>query len=87
MDARFVDHSGMRLLRVEMRCPWLDNHKKKDFEKTEKYQPLWWELIKQYPDYKIVQLNVIGVDLDLFCFVPCFKVRCFVIVLFRAIID
>ena len=60
VDARFVDHNGMRLLRVEMSCPWLDNHKKKDFEKTEKYQPLWWELIKQYPDYKIVQLNVIG---------------------------
>ena len=25
VDARFVDHNGMRLLRVEMSCPWLDN--------------------------------------------------------------
>ena len=86
MDARFVDHNGMRLVRVEMSCPWLDNHKKVDFEKTEKYQPLWWELIKQYPVYKIVQLNVIGGSRSVL-FVPCFKVRCFVIVLFRAIID
>ena len=32
---------------------------KKDTEKTEKYQTLQWELTKQYPVYKIVQLNVI----------------------------
>ena len=27
--------------------------------KPEKYQPLRWDLTKQYPGYKIVQLNVI----------------------------
>ena len=45
MDARFVDHTAMRLLAVEMSCPWLDNRA--------------WQLTKQYPGYKIVQLNVI----------------------------
>ena len=25
MDARFVDHTAMKLLAVEMSCPWLDN--------------------------------------------------------------
>ena len=39
-------------------CPWLDNRVKKDSENTEKYQPLRWDLTKQYPGYKIVQLNV-----------------------------
>ena len=54
---RFVDHKAMRVLAVEMSCPWLDNNAKKDSEKTEKYQPLLWELTKQYPGYKTVQLN------------------------------
>ena len=44
---------------MEMSCSWLDNHAKKDSEKTEKYQPLLWELTKQYPGYKTEQLNVI----------------------------
>ena len=45
MDARFVDHTAMRVLAVKMSCPRLDNRA--------------WELTKQYPGYKIVQLNVI----------------------------
>ena len=32
---------------------------KKDSENIEKYQLLRWELTKQYPGYKVVQLNVI----------------------------
>ena len=40
-------------------CPCLDNHVRKDTEKTEKYEPLRWELTRQYPGCKIVQLNVI----------------------------
>ena len=33
----------MRVLAVEISCPHsLDNRAKKDFEKTEKYQPLFW---------------------------------------------
>ena len=37
----------------------MDNHPKKDTEKTKKYQTLRWELTRQYPVYKIVELNVI----------------------------
>ena len=40
VDARFVDHKAMRVLAVEMSCPWLDNRAKEDSEKEEKYQPL-----------------------------------------------
>ena len=35
MDTRFVDHTAMKVLAVEMSCPWLDNRA--------------WELTKQYP--------------------------------------
>ena len=59
MDARFLDHKVKRVLAVEMSCPWLDNRARKDAEKTEKYKALRWELTRQYPGYKIVQLNVI----------------------------
>jgi len=65
VDARFVDHKAMRVLAVEMSCPLLDNRSEKDSEKTEKYQPLLWELNKQYSVYKIVQLNVM---MDVFFF-------------------
>ena len=44
---------------MEKSCPWLNNCVKKDSMKPEKYQPLRWDLTKQYPGYKIVQLNVI----------------------------
>ena len=49
----------MCVVAVLMSCPWLDNHPKKDTEKTKKYQTLRWELTRQYPVYKIVELNVI----------------------------
>ena len=57
VDARFVDHKANRVLAVEISCPWLDNRARKDTEKTGKYEPLQWEFNKQYPGYKIVQLN------------------------------
>ena len=44
IDTRFVYHTAMRVLTVEMSCTWLDNRA--------------WERTKQYPG-KIVQLNVI----------------------------
>ena len=53
VDARFVDHRVKRVFAVEMSCPWLDNRARKDTEKTEKYEPLRWELTRQY---QIVQL-------------------------------
>ena len=40
-----------------MSCPWIDNREKKEAEKMEKYGPLRFELIKRYPNYKIVQLG------------------------------
>ena len=42
-----------------MSCPWVDNHVKKEAEKTEKYGSLRWELSRRYPGYRIAQLNVI----------------------------
>ena len=42
-----------------MSCPWIDSREKKEAVKMEKYRPLRFELIKRYPNYKIVQLNVI----------------------------
>ena len=59
VDSRFVNHKEMCVVAVLMSCPLLDNRAKKDTEKTEKYQTLPWELTRQYPGYKIVQLNVI----------------------------
>ena len=47
------------MLAAEMSCPWLDNRAKKDSKKIEKYQPQRREPTKQYPSYKIVQVNVI----------------------------
>ena len=57
--ARIIDHKEKKVLLVEMNCPWIDNREKKEAEKMEKYGPLRFELIKRYPNYKIVQLNVI----------------------------
>ena len=59
VDARIIDHKEKKVLLVEMSCPWIDNREKKEAEKMEKYGPLRLELIKRYPNYKIVQLNVI----------------------------
>ena len=59
VDARIIDHKEKKVLLVEMSCPWIYNREKKEAEKMEKYGPLRFELIKRYPNYKIVQLNVI----------------------------
>ena len=59
VDARIIDHKEKKVLLVEMSCPWIDNREKKEAKKMEKYGPLRFELIKRYPNYKIVQLNVI----------------------------
>ena len=59
VDARIIDNKEKKLLLMEMICPWIDNCEKKEAEKMEKYGPLRFELIKRYPNYKIVQLNVI----------------------------
>ena len=59
VDACIIDHKEKKVLLVEMSCPWIDNREKKEAEKMEKYGPLRFELIKRYPNYKMVQLNVI----------------------------
>ena len=59
VDARIIDHKEKKVLLVEMSCPWIDNREKKEAKKMEKYGPLRFELIKRYPNYKMVQLNVI----------------------------
>ena len=42
-----------------MSCPWLDNHKVKEMEKTQKYGPLMWELRERNPGYQVKQYNII----------------------------
>ena len=59
VDARFVDHKGKKVWAVEISCPWVENPRKKDEEKTIKYRPLRWELRKQYPGYNIDQCNIV----------------------------
>ena len=42
-----------------MSCPWIDNRKKKEVEKTTKYAPLRLELKQQFPTYTVKQFNII----------------------------
>ena len=59
MDARIVDKERQTVTLLEMSCPWIENRKQKDEEKTRKYAPLRWEIKKQYSGYKITQINII----------------------------
>ena len=59
MDARFVDHEKKRVLAVEMSCTWTDNSGKIEEEKTTKYGPFRWELKQKFPEYDILQYNII----------------------------
>ena len=59
MDAGIVDTERKTVTLLEVSCPWIENRKQKDEEKTRKYAPLRWEIKKQYPDYKITQINII----------------------------
>ncbi|XP_068749277.1 uncharacterized protein [Montipora capricornis] len=58
VDARIVDKERKTVTLLELSCPWIENRKQKD-EKTYKYVPLRWEIKKQYPGYKITQINII----------------------------
>ena len=42
-----------------MSCPWIENRKQKNQEKTTKYAPLRWELKQQHKGYTIKQYNII----------------------------
>ena len=39
VDVRVIDHKQKRIYAIEMSCPWIDNRKKKEVEKTTKYAP------------------------------------------------
>ena len=59
MEARIVDKERKTVTLSEMSCPWIENRKQKDEEKTRKCPPLQWEIKTQYPGYKISQINII----------------------------
>ena len=59
VDARIVDKKRKTVTLLAMSCPWIENRKQKDEEKTRKYAPLRWGIKKQYPGYKITQINII----------------------------
>ena len=59
VDARIVDQERKTVTLLEMSCPWIENRKQKNEEKTRKYATLRWEIKKQYPGYKITQINII----------------------------
>lgn len=53
VNPQLVDHKGKKARAVKMSCPWVENHGKKDEEKTVKYSPLRWELRRHYLRYNI----------------------------------
>ena len=64
IDARVVDKQKMKVLLLEMSCPWMANRKQKEEGKSSKYAPLRWEIRHQYPHYKIAQYKIIFVVLE-----------------------
>ena len=64
VDARFVDRENKKVMLIEMSCPWMDNRKQKEEEKTLKYTPLRLELKRQQPGFKIRQFNIVIDALD-----------------------
>ena len=60
-DVPFVVHAAKKVWAVEMSCLWLDNHRRKEEEKTGKYMygPFRWKLRQQYLMYQIEQCNII----------------------------
>ncbi len=58
-DTQVIEKETKRVILLEMSCPWIQNRAQKQQEKTNKYTPLRWELRKQYPDFEIMQCNII----------------------------
>ena len=54
-----VDNKRKTVTLLEFSCPWIENRRQEDEEKIRKYAPLRWEVKKQYPGYKITQVNSI----------------------------
>ena len=59
IDVRIINKKEVKVILIEMSCPWIDNRIVKADQKTRKYEPLRLELRKQYPGYKITQYNII----------------------------
>ena len=53
IDATVIDKTSEQVRAIEMSCPWLENRKSKDCEKTKKYSQLRLELTNRYPEYKV----------------------------------
>ena len=55
-----ISQEGTETVKViEMSCPWIENRKQKNQEKTTKYTPLRWELKQQHRGYTII-IEVLG---------------------------
>ena len=59
IDVRIVEKETKTVKIIEMSCPWIENRKQKNQEKTTKYAPLRWELKQQHKGYTIKQYNII----------------------------
>ena len=58
-DCTVIDKERMKVVLLEMSCPWVSNRQVKCAEKTKKYALLRYELRRRYPEYKIEQHNII----------------------------
>ena len=59
IDVRITEKETQTVKIIEMSCPWIENRKEKNQEKTTKYAPLRWEPKQQYRGYTIKQYNII----------------------------
>lgn len=55
IDVRIIEKETQTVKIIEMSCPWIENRKQKNQEKTTKYAPLRWELKQQHRGYTIKQ--------------------------------
>ena len=57
IDVRIIEKETQTVKIIEMSCPWIENRKQKNQEKTTKYAPLRWELKQQHRGYTIKQYS------------------------------
>ena len=54
-----MDNGNKKVSVIEMSGSWVENREEKDVEKTTKYGPLLWELEQRYPEYRVIQFDII----------------------------
>ena len=59
IDITIINKTKKNVIVIKMSCPWLENREAKDIEKTTKYSQMRLELTHRYPEYKIIQYNII----------------------------